>query len=480
MKKSASKKINQLATTALPTPLPPDIKSEIIIENSLNDLMTNLAAYGTGQTAILSETTTLYKNLRNYLLSNNRQLLSQLYVEHGIIQTLIDQPIDDAFKGQLEIQTSQLDEEEVKELNKYLEEKGVLKTFKQAMKWARLFGGGGVLIITPQDPETPLDIEAIGEDTPIIFRACDMWELYNTSQTIEGTIDIYDLIEKPYYTYYGKRIHPSRVIRLQGKEAPSMVRPRLLGWGMSEAERLVRSVNQYFKNQDVTFELLDEAKVDVWKIKNFNSGLANKNGTSTVTNRIQSANLIKNYTNAVTMDIEDDYQQKQITFSGLSEVIKQIRESLASDVRMPLTKLFGISSSGFNSGDDDIENYNSMIESEIRSQCKGSFLEILKICCQKLFNFIPDDLWFEFPTLRILSAEQQETVKEKQFNRVFQAWSSGFIETEEAKEMVNRGSLLPMKIDPTLDASDPKGFNIDGDDEENPKDKKQKPKGDKK
>lgn len=149
------------------------------------------------------------------------------------------------------------------------------------------------------------------------------------------------------------------------------MRNRFRGWGMSELEKLMRSLNQYLKNQDLIFELLDEAKIDVYKIKGFNAALLNSAGTQNVAKRIQSANMIKNYQSALTMDLEDEYEQKQITFTGLAEMLVQIRQGIAADLKMPVTKLFGISAAGFNSGEDDIENYNAMIEGEIRSRLKN-------------------------------------------------------------------------------------------------------------
>ena len=43
-----------------------------------------------------SDPMTMFKNLRWYLLSNFRQVLSQLYVEIGLVKTLVDVPVDDA------------------------------------------------------------------------------------------------------------------------------------------------------------------------------------------------------------------------------------------------------------------------------------------------------------------------------------------------------------------------------------------------
>lgn len=431
----------------------------ININNSLGCVADGIGGAFGGQFGTqLSQSTTLFINNRFYLVSNNRQLLSELYVEHGLVQTLIDQPVDDAFRSGFDIKTSQLSADEIETLHIYAEEHNVIATLKQTLKWARLFGGAGMVILTPQDMSTPFTIDSLRQETPIDFRDADLWELYSNKMNIQseanyGATDT----ENTEYSYYGRKIHSSRILRVNGKKAPSFVRPRLRGWGMSEVERLVRSINQYFKNQNVIFELLDEAKVDVYKMKGFNSSLLNAEGSANITKRIQHANMIKNYVNAITMDIGDEYEQKQISFSGLSEVLVQIRQGIASDLKMPMTKLFGISAAGFSSGEDDIENYNSMIEGEIRSKCKQHVVKLMQICCMKAFGFVPDDLMINFKPLRILSAEQEEKVKDSQFNRTVAAYSAGLMEDIEAKEAINAGSLLPQEVDVNTPAREPIG-----------------------
>lgn len=432
------------------------------LENSLTSLVGTLYSNGLGpgyMSEQLSQTTTLSLNLRWYLLSNNRNLLSQLYVEHGIVQTLVDQPVADGFRAGFEIKSSQLDGNDIEKMQVFCERYRVVQAIIHAIQWARLYGGGAVLIITDEDPSTPLNISKIGPDTPLAFRGVDMWELYydNLNLAQWAVIDDEPLENgnDEYYNYYGYKVHPSRVYRIEGKEAPSFIRPRLRGWGMSEVERVVRSINQYLKNQDVVFALLDEAKVDVFKMKGFNSALMTAGGTSQVSRRIQHANVLKNYNNALTMDMDDDYIQKEISFSGLAEVLVQIRQGVAADLKMPVTKLFGISAAGFNSGEDDIENYNSMIESEVRAKSKFIVVDMLRIVCQKLFGFYPDDLMIEFNPLRILNAKEEEEVKNHQFNRTMSATQAGMMDAQEFKEAMNKDSLLPIELDETKEALPP-------------------------
>jgi hypothetical protein len=114
---------------------------------------------------------------------------------------------------------------------------------------------------------------------------------------------------------------------------------------------------------------------------------------------------------------------------------------------MPLTKVFGISAAGFSSGEDDIENYNAMIESSIRQKLKYEVLKVVKVRCQLKFGFIPKDLRVSFKPLRILSAEQEENVKTQKFNRVLSAASSGQISAIEFREACNKDALLPIQLD---------------------------------
>lgn len=394
---------------------------------------------------------TLFKNLRWYFISNDRQLLNEMYVELGLVQTIVNVPVDDALRGGVIIKSKQLEESQLEELQETLDRDDDLNEAGQAAKWNRLFGGAGILILTDQDPETPLDVEAITSESNLEFRAADMWELFYDQQNTGGYDPATQTEDFEFYSYYGERIHKSRVLRMKGLLAPAFLRPRLRGWGFSVVEALVRSINQYLKATDLAFEVLDEFKVDVFKIKNLVNTLFSPNGEEQVRKRVQLANYQKNYQNALTMDSEDEWDHKQISFAGLSDAMKEIRMQVAADMRMPMTKLFGLSASGFNSGEDDIEVYNAMIESEVRSKIKYNLLRMIEIKCQKLFGFIPDDLSIEFKPLRILSSEQEENVKTQKFNRLLQAKQAGEISSKEFREGCNKGKVFDISLDLEMD-----------------------------
>lgn len=426
-----------------------DITQEVT--NSLSSVIASLGGYGLGTTfgsTQVSQVQTLFKNNRWYLVSNIRQVLSELYVEHGIVQTLVDLPVDDAFRGGIEVICDELSQEDIEELNYRLERDGILESFSQAKKWTRLFGGGALLIINNDDPKTPFNVENVKQGDNIVFKPVDMWELYYGVTNVDNLQDPGEINKHPdYYNYYGKQVHHSRVLRMNGKEAPSLIRPKLRGWGVSIIEPVVRSYNQYLKSVNLSFEVLDEFKVDIYGIEGFNTALMSPNGSEKVTKRVQMANMLKNYQNALVMDNKDKFESKQISFTGMAEIMREIRMQIAADLRMPLTKLFGMSAAGFNSGEDDIENYNAMIETEIRSKSRKDLLKVIEICCAMWFGYIPENLKINFEPLRVLSAEQEENIKGAKLQRIITCMQAGIITPIEAKQAINKEMLLPVSVD---------------------------------
>lgn len=413
-------------------------------KNSLDGFAEHIGTWGLNSNPFAPQNSrldTMFINTRWALVTNFRSILSEAYAEFGIVQTLVDQPVSDAFRTGYIVKTDQLDDSQKRKLYYYIERNRINEIIMEAFNWSRLFGGSGIIINTDQKPDTPLDYSKITEDSPLEFLAADMWELYTD---IPMWNPWENMSQASTYNYYGMRLNRSRVLPIMGKKPPSFIRNRLRGWGMSELERVVRSINSYLKNQDLIFELLDEAKVDVYQLNGFNTAMLTAQGTRVAEKRVQTANTLKSYLNALVLDTTDKYDQKQLSFNGLSDILNQIRQGVAADLKMPLTKLFGVSAAGFNSGEDDIENYNSMIESEVRSKAKPVVVSVLEVICQKLFGFIPDDMNIEFKSLRILSAEQEENMKNSKFNRLIEAVANGLATPEQFMVGCNNEDLLPI------------------------------------
>ena len=389
----------------------------------------------------INQTHTMNLNLRRTPLTFDRPTLNFLYMEYGIIRAAIDQPVDDALRGGLDIKSNELDADDIQRLHEYLEDHGVYAVWRKTMRWGRLFGGGGCIILNGQDPSTKLDIKSMNENSPLEFEDADRWELSMPNFNKEKRLEEIMYPSTPYFFYYTKAIHNSRVQTVRGDEAPSLIRRMLMGWGLSEVEKMVRDLNELIKAQNVIFELLDEAKIDVYRLEGYKAALVTPGGEERMAQSVGMTNSMKNFLQALILDKNDEFDQKQITFSGLSEMLKEIRIAMASAVRMPVTKLFGISAAGFSSGEDDIENYNAMVESDIRSRLRPMIRPCLDCVCMKLFGHVPA-YTYDFKSLRIMDQNQEEDMKTKKQMRILANYDKGFISAKQAMEAQRAEGLL--------------------------------------
>ena len=425
--------------------------------NSLNEFLNGLFVGDPTATQTIAYPFTLSEGSSYTPLTLNRILLSYSYMSIGLIQTVVKQPVEDAFRGGIEITSNELDHEELQLLmNTLKKSRGRGEQFKRpinpnaaihrgisdirvamdVLNWSRLYGGAGLVVNTDQDFREPLDVEKIKQDSPLEFIAADRWELI-LSQT-----NIFDERNPTPFNFYGIPLHYSRVIKVLGVEAPSYIRLRLQGWGMSEIERCIRPINSFIKFENLIFELLDEAKIDVFKIQGFNDALLTPEGTSNVQQRVQLSNQMKNFQHGLAMDVEDDYMQKQLTWGGLADIWQQIRLNLSSALKIPMNKLFGESATGFGGGQDALENYNAIVE-QIRQDAQPVLTEIIDLRMMQLFGFIPE-YTIKWKPLKVLDGVQEEQVKTSVQNRILEQFKQRLITGKEASTLLQREDLLPI------------------------------------
>lgn len=420
--------------------------------------------YGGGpyQDTAAIPSTLIYEN-SYFPVTLNWILLANSYQSQGLLRKVVNLAVDDAFGKETRLTSALLKPEELDQLNLAFSEKRTRESFDRTAgqavnynagynlensdmeacsltaKWGRLFGGSGLIVNTTQRFDRELNVERIGPNTPLTFIAADRWELVLDSANVNS-------LDGPVpFNYYGNPLNRSRVCRFVWAEAPSWVRRRLNGWGMSILEDSLRPVQTYLKFDRVLFELLDEAKVDVIGIENFNSSLATRAGTEALVARVMAANQQKNFQSALITDKEDTYVQKSLgsLFAGLAPIRESLRVDLCAYLEIPMNKLFGQSAGGFSSGKDSLDNWNNTVDNT-RKTIKPIVKEAGKLRCQQMFGMIPEDLDVEFPPLAILDGVETEAVKTSQQNRITQRYELGLTTDKEALEEMRKAELMDL------------------------------------
>ena len=88
-----------------------------------------------------------------------------------------------------------------------------------------------------------------------------------------------------------------------------------------------------------------------------------------------------------------------------------------------------------------------MIESEIRGKFDNLIIQMLKLICQKLFGFVPDDLQIAYKPLRMLSAVEEEQVKTSQENRILAMYDRALMTSDQVIEEINQSNLFASDLE---------------------------------
>ena len=401
------------------------------LQNGLIDALDlNMAGWSGGD---LNNPSALWNNISQRLLSLEPMTLNYAYKTYGLIQTAIDQPIYDAFRGGVEISSATLTPEEIDKLEKKLKQEQDLEKIQDALRWEALFGGAVLIANTDQDSEKELSERRL-RDGKLSFIASDRWESINTDPNINP--------HSANFLYRGEQlVDHTRCRVLTGKTAPYYVRMRLQGWGLSELEATLPSLIQYLKSMNVILELLDEAKIDILKIKGLSSVLAQADGTAKIRKRVNTAAANKNYKSMLTMDAEDSYEQKTLTFAGLSDMCKEIRIQVSAYLKRPVSKLWGVGSSGFSSGEDDLENYNSIVEDK-RTTGEDLLRWVTDLRCIQMFGRKIPDIEFKWKPLRVLSATDEQTILDRKVDNVMKMMNGKVLTQKQGAEKLVKEEII--------------------------------------
>ena len=353
------------------------------------------------------------------LISFHWVSLTNAYNKNSFLQTAVNQKVEDAFRNDgLIIDTKTLDTEELELLRKTMEEEGDIEAIIDCIRWGRLYGGGVLVANTTQDPTQPLDRKAL-KGQPLKFLATNRWQCTSQSvnpyvakqfiftdnmQEAENVVDTDTL---------SQTVDASRVAVFTGNSAPYLTRLILNGWNASIFEGILEPIQNLLGGINVTLELLSEAKIDIFKISDLASTLMSPDGERQVRKRLSIATANKNYKASLAMDANDDYQQKQISFSGIPQLLEQLMYIFCGYLRYPVSKLFGRGSSGFSNGDDDLENYNGTVDSEVRIPARQLITWVVNLRCLQLFGRELPDFRPKWRPLRVMSEKDQAEINSR-------------------------------------------------------------------
>ena len=398
--------------------------------------------------------TTIYNNASPYILSMRYIPLANTYKSNGFASTVVDLPVADAFRdGGFEIESDTLTPDEIQQLEEKMSDENDVETLKDCLRWGRLYGGGCILISTDEKNDTPFNAKTI-HNKEVKFYAVDRWQCVPLASSIQLAEEF--MLQDNLYNE-GKELifDKSRVLIYTGKTQPYYIRNMLQGWGASVFEDVIPQLTQYLKANSVILELLDEAKIDILKISGLSDLLMSADGEQAVRRRVDIACANKNYKSMLTMDANDDYDQKQLSFSGIDAILEKIFLLICSSLRIPYSKIFGKGANGLGTGADlDIENYNAMINSEIRVPATKILKQMIDVRCFQLFGRKDNSLTIKWKPLRVLSEKEQAELNATKINALVQLVYTGVLSPKQLAEQLVNDKIINISDEELEDIDD--------------------------
>ena len=402
--------------------------------------------YFTNQLARLGYGTPSLPEGRQYnlvRLSNNYLLLLTLYRNHWIARRIVDLPAIDMTRAWPKL-NCELAPKEIQKFDRTVQRTYTPRTIRQTIKWARLYGGAGALMVIKGHEkylDEPLDLDDVNPGTYRGLIPFDRWvgiypseglvtESMETDPSQWGLPEFYEVRGPDTSTSF--RIHASRILRFTGPDVPTPEFQAQVYWGISVLEPVWEDLG---KRDDASWAILN-LMFRANLIAQVNPGLAEilsgLGSSQEATRRFHATMEAQNQTlsnqSMLILGKDSKMDSVQYSFSGIGEVYSQFQMDVAGAANIPVTRLFGRTITGLGqSNDADERLYEEMIAASQNDELRAQLDKLYPVICMSEFGEVPDDLDFTFPSIRVLTEEDKGDLAEKGSAPVIAAYNSAII-----------------------------------------------------
>lgn len=352
--------------------------------------------------------------------------LDELYSSNGLARKIIDIPVDDATRKWITF--SGIEGAPLVALETELARLKVKQACAEARKWARLYGGGGIVVRVEGDDNSldqPLDPRKLRR-----IRALEVADRHDLTPAAVDYLRAYNAEPDLYYwtTTWGtsRTVHRSRVIRFEGLPVPRRRKALYQGWGQS----VIDVVWDELQNVGITHQglarLASEFRTLALKLPDL-IGQLSQDGEAVVERRYSILRSMQSIFRMTLLDGQESLESHSATVGGLSDVVYQLHTALSAVTHIPMVKLWGTSPGGLNaSGETDITFYYDFVASERETYLEPPLGELLDLVLAQAvwgratkltpnpLRDVADDAWsWEFAPLREMSEADRADLRLK-------------------------------------------------------------------
>ena len=293
--------------------------------------------------------------MKNDTLQHQWQILDIAYETDWLIGKIIDLPADAMTNQWIRITDDSLTPEKIEEFEEYIDETDLKAKINEAIKWADLYGGSAIIIVTKdgKDVSEPLDYENPGE--LIAYNVLDSSMISPSRYNIDALTAGFG--EPTHYRMTtennNSEIHCSRVIKFTGIDLPYKSKMRHNWWGASRITRIQDIIKTTQMTLGAVGELIFESKFDVIKMPGLSNLLMSKSSDKLIS-IYENINLQKSITNSILLDSEMEVESHTYQFAGIRDIIQELMVTVAGASSIPEAILVGRNMGGLNSSNKEV------------------------------------------------------------------------------------------------------------------------------
>lgn len=393
---------------------------------------------------------------QGYLLDKNT--LESMYIGNGVAALIVDKLPEEMTKAGFEVEG--ISEENCKRLMSDIETLDLMREYKLALTFARLYGGAAMLfglndgrvLSEPLRKDKIKSIEFI--------RVFDRYQMSEFSRETNprdpnfGQVKLWAITPERGPMYL---VHHSRLQFFDGSVLPNTMREHNQGWGASCLQKPYEEILRVTGSHDFTLQVLNRIQQAIHGMKNLASTLAAPGGESIVRKRLQTVDMSRSILNTIVVDAEETYKIESQSVSGIKDVLKEFISLLSAVTGYPAF-ILGQAIGGLNStGDNEEKLWHSKVKSEQNANMKKSLVFVVDILLS-IYGEAATDWEIEFNPLVELSEIEEADVEKKEAEtkeikiRMFKdTVASGFIDKLELKEVLSKVLGVDIKNMPTVD-----------------------------
>lgn len=362
-------------------------------------------------------------------LMNNFAQLDAAYQTNWLARQIVEVPAEDMTREWRTFKCDGAEDIRIEE-----DRLGIPMLANEAVAWARLYGGGGILMLTGQDLTKPLDLNKIKRGD--LHRAL-VFDRYDLAPMTLNTWNVLaeNYLMPEFYAIVGGRqqVHWSHVARFHGARLPRRQRALTQGWGDSELRKCLDDIMDIVASKDGIAELMQEANVDVIKREGLSDELTSGEDGHII-DRYATFSQMKSVVQLALLDGDESYERKTLELGGVAPVIETFMTWISGAADIPVTRLFGTSAKGLNAtGEGDLTNYYNSIRSKQLTQLDSGMRQLDEVIVRSALGYWPEDFNYTWNPLRQLSDTEIANAAKTRMETALGYLDSGVIQVSQVQ-----------------------------------------------